>query len=111
MHLHRIKVAGVEMSARVVTKVFMNGGSQAVRIPAEMRFDTDEVIVSFDRETRAVTIRPISADERKAAFLQSMRSASSAERAELENSFGLKKDYSVPQIDVKVSEFFLGQEN
>jgi antitoxin VapB len=26
-------------------KVFVNGGSQAVRLPAEFRFDVDEVIV------------------------------------------------------------------
>ncbi len=30
----------------VKTSVFMNGGSQAVRIPKAFRFDTDEVFVS-----------------------------------------------------------------
>ena len=28
-----------------VAKVFMNGASQAVRLPKEFRFDTDEVII------------------------------------------------------------------
>lgn len=30
----------------MVTGVFKNGGSQAVRIPKKYRFDTDEVLVS-----------------------------------------------------------------
>ena len=33
-------------SAPVKTSVFMNGGSQAVRIPKAFRFDTTEVFVS-----------------------------------------------------------------
>lgn len=33
-------------SASVKTSVFMNGGSQAVRIPKAFRFDTTEVFVS-----------------------------------------------------------------
>lgn len=98
------------MSARVVTKVFMNGGSQAVRIPAEMRFDSDQVVITFDEKTRAVTIRPISADERKAAFIHSLRNASANERAELESGFELHKEYSVPQINENVSEFFSGED-
>ncbi len=32
-------------------KVFKNGRSQAVRIPAEYRFDTDEVFVRRDEQT------------------------------------------------------------
>src|SRR5580692_11512999 len=33
------------------TRVFMSGRSQAVRIPAEFRFDTDEVYVRRDHQT------------------------------------------------------------
>jgi len=98
------------MGAKVVTKVFMNGGSQAVRIPAEMRFDSDEVVITFDKKTRAVTIRPVSADERKAAFIDSLRNASADERQELNSAFELNKEYSVPEINKRVADFFLGED-
>jgi antitoxin VapB len=37
-------------------KVFMTGRSQAVRLPAEFRFDTDEVYVRRDPETGDVVL-------------------------------------------------------
>lgn len=37
-------------------KLFRNGGSQAVRIPKEMKFDTDEVILH--REENRLIIQP-----------------------------------------------------
>jgi antitoxin VapB len=37
-------------------KVFMNGGSQAVRLPAEYRFDTSEVYIWRDPETGNVIL-------------------------------------------------------
>ena len=45
---------------RKTTKVFANGGSQAVRIPAEFRFDTDEV--SVERDGDALVLRPVRRD-------------------------------------------------
>ncbi len=39
------------MSEIVKTRVFMTGRSQAVRIPAEFRFKTDEVYVRHDPQT------------------------------------------------------------
>ena len=45
---------------RRTTKVFANGGSQAVRIPAEFRFDTDEV--SVERDGDALVLRPVRRD-------------------------------------------------
>ncbi len=39
------------MSEARKTRVFMSGRSQAVRIPAEFRFDTDEVYVRRDHQT------------------------------------------------------------
>lgn len=33
------------------TRVFMSGRSQAVRIPSEFRFDTDEVFIRRDHRT------------------------------------------------------------
>jgi antitoxin VapB len=39
------------MPAMKKAKVFLNGRSQAVRIPAEYRFDADEIYVRRDEET------------------------------------------------------------
>jgi antitoxin VapB len=39
-----------------IAKVFMNGRSQAVRLPKEFRFDTDEVTV--ERQGEGVVLRP-----------------------------------------------------
>jgi len=44
------------MSDLAVGKVFMNGRSQAVRLPKEFRFDTDEVTV--EKLGNAVLLRP-----------------------------------------------------
>ena len=44
------------MAATAVAKVFMNGRSQAVRLPKEFRFDTPEVTV--ERVGDAVVLRP-----------------------------------------------------
>ena len=44
------------MSERKVAKVFQNGGSQAVRLPAEFRFDADEVYVFRDETTGNVVL-------------------------------------------------------
>jgi antitoxin VapB len=37
-------------------KIFMNGRSQAVRLPAEFRFDTDEVFIRRDSKTGDVIL-------------------------------------------------------
>jgi len=39
------------MASAAKAKVFMTGRSQAVRIPAEFRFSTDEVYIRRDRQT------------------------------------------------------------
>ena len=44
------------MSEIATAKVFMNGRSQAVRLPKEFRFDTDEVTV--ERLGDGVILRP-----------------------------------------------------
>lgn len=41
-----------------MTKVFMNGGSQAVRIPAEFRFDYPEVNITKDPVTGNLIVTP-----------------------------------------------------
>ena len=45
---------------RKVARVFMNGRSQAVRLPKEFRFDTDRVLVR--REGRHVVLSPMFKD-------------------------------------------------
>ncbi len=37
-------------------KVFTNGGSQAIRLPAEFRFDVDEVYIRRDERTGDVVL-------------------------------------------------------
>jgi antitoxin VapB len=44
------------MSEVRVAKLFMNGGSQAVRLPAEFRFEGDEVYVRRDTCTGDVVL-------------------------------------------------------
>ena len=39
-----------------VAKLFMNGGSQAVRLPAEFRFANDEVYINRDEATGDVVL-------------------------------------------------------
>lgn len=41
---------------KVTAKLFKNGGSRAVRIPAAWGFNDDEVTLSFDEVTRRVTM-------------------------------------------------------
>ena len=49
------------MSDLAIAKVFMNGRSQAVRLPKEFRFDTDEVTVERQADG-AVVLRPVPVD-------------------------------------------------
>jgi antitoxin VapB len=44
------------MSQTRVAKLFKNGASQAVRLPAEFRFDGDEVYISRDEKTQDVIL-------------------------------------------------------
>ena len=46
--------------SRKVARVFMNGRSQAVRLPKEFRFDTDRVAIW--REGRCVVLSPMFKD-------------------------------------------------
>jgi len=51
------------------TTVFRNGGSQAIRIPAQFRFDSDTVDVEWDDRLGALIVRP-SASHRMDAFFR-----------------------------------------
>ena len=50
------------MNAKVA-KIFMNGRSQAVRLPKEYRFETDEVYISRQGENILISPRKISWDD------------------------------------------------
>jgi len=70
-------------SSAVISKVFMNGGSQAVRIPADFRFDSDRVRITYDEKLKAVVIRQISGEAAKMAFIEELRNMSEDEKVEL----------------------------
>lgn len=44
---------------KVIAKLFKNGGSRAVRIPAAWGFDQDEVTLNFDEVTRRIIMEEI----------------------------------------------------
>jgi antitoxin VapB len=44
------------MQATKKAKLFKNGASQAVRLPAEFRFEGDEVYISRDEKTQNVVL-------------------------------------------------------
>ena len=59
------------MKKTVKVKTFLNGGSQAVRIPADCRFDEPEIYLTFDTETGVVTLNksgPATLDELLESF-------------------------------------------
>jgi antitoxin VapB len=78
-------LAGVQKA-----KVFRNGRSQAVRIPAEFRFNTDEVFVRRDEQTGDLILsqRPQSPVDWDAIFKQ-LDEAGAAD-------FELQRDLSPP---------------
>ena len=57
--------------AALITRVFMNGNSQAVRIPHELRLDTTQVEIRRN-EAGELLIRALPAD-RGAALLQALQ--------------------------------------
>lgn len=65
--------------ATLTTRVFNNGNSQAVRIPAEFRLDTDQVGISRN-EWGDLVIHPLRA-ARGAALLDALRGVGEADAA------------------------------
>lgn len=63
----------------LTTRVFNNGNSQAVRIPAEFRLDTDRVSISRN-ESGDLVIHPLRA-KRGAALLDALRAVGEADQA------------------------------
>ena len=63
----------------LTSRVFNNGNSQAVRIPAEFRLDTDRVSISRN-EAGDLVIHPLRA-ERGVALLEALRAVGEADLA------------------------------
>ena len=93
----------------VISKMFMNGGSQAIRIPAAMRVETEQVRISCDPVTRIITIEPLNREAMKAAFIAMVKSLTEEERAEIK-AMEFEKDLSVATINPYVAEFFRDSE-
>ncbi len=66
----------------LIARVFNNGSSQAVRIPAEFRLDTDRVRITRN-EQGALILHPLRA-ERGAALLAALRAVN-----EVDDAFGV----------------------
>ena len=63
------------MAQTMTAKIFMNGASQAVRLPMEFRFDATEVYVSRDEATGDVVLSTRPGASAWAEFFRSARSA------------------------------------
>jgi len=103
------KVPAPVTEEKVTTRLFMNGGSQAVRIPAKWKFESEVVELTFNPETGNVCISSQTREEAKAAFIALVKSLSEEEREEIKN-WELPKDLSIPSVRPDIAEFFRDQE-
>ena len=74
-------------------KLFKNGRSQAVRLPAEFRFEGDEVIIRRDQVTGEVILSP---RNRKLEEWLKLRDRLIAEAPEEFESFEIPRDMGPP---------------
>ena len=81
------------MSGLAIAKVFMNGRSQAVRLPKEFRFDTDQVTV--EKVGDAVLLRPL--QESNDAWIQRL----TAILAQFEGLDAVDRDRRLPVDDIE----------
>lgn len=58
------------MSDTRIAKLFKNGASQAVRLPNEFRFDTDEIYITRDERTGDVVLSQHPGARTWAAFFE-----------------------------------------
>ena len=90
--IKRVSDEDTSTSEPVESKIFMNGGSQAVRIPAKWRFDSDEVLITWSDELGALVIRPGDKEAAKAAFIAAIRALTDEEREEVRRTFAIDRD-------------------
>lgn len=90
----------------VQSKAFMNGGSQAVRIPAKWRFESDELEIEYDEVSKTVMIRASTKAQKKAEFIALVRSLTDDERKEVEADLSdFKRDSTVWKPSVEMEKF------
>ena len=90
----------------VRTKLFVNGGSQAVRLPAKWKLETDDVEITFDDESKTFHIRGVSRQEKKEEFLAMIRKMTPAEKAEVKATFAnFKRDTTPWQPSKELAAF------
>jgi len=79
-------------------RLFRNGGSQAVRLPAEFRFEGTEVEIRQDPETGAVMLLPVRPSAR--SWLQERDQLIAQDRvlAELDTVLDDLRDPSTPLV-------------
>lgn len=76
-------------------KLFMNGRSQAVRLPAEFRFDGDEVLIRKDEKTGDVILSRVDARRKAWAEFLELR-----EKTEVPDDFlSPEERNSLPETD------------
>ncbi len=73
-------------------KTFMNGGSQAIRIPAIARFEGDEVELTYDTETESVTLKGINPKSALTELVESWQGQPADSSAEWDELLGLISD-------------------
>ncbi|MDP2870113.1 antitoxin [Methyloversatilis sp.] len=76
-------------------KLFKNGRSQAVRLPAEFRFEGDEVCIRRDPETGDVILSPY---RRTFSDWLALRDALIAEAPQEFADFDIPRDSAPPQL-------------
>ena len=90
--IKKISEQDASTSEPVESRIFMNGGSQAVRIPARWRFDSDEVLITWNDELGGLVIRPGDKEAAKAAFIAAIRALTDEEREEIRRTFTIERD-------------------
>ena len=83
---------GAPMPQPEKAKVFMTGRSQAVRIPAQYRFKSDEVYIRHDPRTGEITL---SERSNQPSFTEIFKMLDEAVAAE--GPFELDRDMSLPE--------------
>ena len=90
---------------KVTATLFMNGGSQAVRIPAKWKFDSETVTLTYNAKTRTICISYQDKEEAKAELIALIKSMTDEEREEIKN-WAVEREVSVPKVNPDVEAFF-----
>ena len=78
-------------------KLFRNGRSQAVRLPAEFRFEGTEVEIARDPETGAVVLTPVRPSAKAWLEQRDVLLDQPGARADLEGFFADLRESAPPQ--------------